>query len=91
MFATTENDLNVANIFGITLLQSRNIFIADGMTMYEESDKSKRLTRSWLVPEEKVTGIDGYGGVTIWHFHMNSPTASQGCWHGNSQHCCGRT
>ncbi len=80
-------NLKVQDIFGLGLLQSRRTFNRSGMTMFERSDLSKRITKAWLVPEQMVG--DFSSGVTLWNFKTKGISTPRRCAYGNSRHCCG--
>lgn len=86
-FTETAISLNVQNLFGLSLLQTRSHFNQPNTTVLEQSDLSRRLTKAWVIPKSNLK--NNSGGVTLWNFTKNQEiNAVRDCTSGNSRHCC---
>jgi hypothetical protein len=57
---------NAQNVFGISLLMSRfNDSSSSDMVMFEENDKTSRISHSYFIPRNS---LDNPNHVTQWHF-----------------------
>ena len=86
------DELELGDVFGLSLLDNSTDALAEGEGWFEVSSESERKMILCKVPTEKIRTIKA--GTTVWDFTpvtgaLPRHLTVQACWFGSSRCCCG--